>query len=136
MREIDELRPLTAGRLLELWQACREAGDPLERVLLCNGRILSECCFAQGKRVYGDEAEALADLTGRQMERLLRRLAEGGTARFVLAHLSQENNSPAMALRAVETALRAAGLSPRLSAAPRDRLSGAYVLEGGAVCSG
>ena len=78
MREIDELRPLTAGRLLELWQACREAGDPLERVLLCNGRILSECCFAQGKRVYGDEAEALADLTGRQMERLLRRLAEGG----------------------------------------------------------
>ena len=67
MREIDELRPLTAGRLLELWQACREAGDPLERVLLCNGRILSECCFAQGKRVYGDEAEALADLTGRQM---------------------------------------------------------------------
>ena len=78
MREIDELRPLTAGRLLELWQACREAGDPLERGLLCNGRILSECCFAQGKRVYGDEAEALADLTGRQMERLLRRLAEGG----------------------------------------------------------
>ncbi len=78
MREIDELRPLTAGRLLELWRACREARDPLERVLLCTGRILSNCCFTQGKRVYGDEAEALADLTGRQMERLLRRLAEGG----------------------------------------------------------
>ena len=41
-----------------------------------------------------------------------------------------------MALRAVETALSAAGLAPRLSAAPRDGLSGAYVLEGGAVCSG
>lgn len=78
MRDVDELRPLTAGRLLELWRACREVEDPLERVLLCNGRILSECCFSQGERAYEDETEALADLTGRQMERLLRRLAEGG----------------------------------------------------------
>lgn len=78
MRDIDELRPLRMGRLLELWRQSRECGDPLERVLLCNGRILSECCFAQGKRVYGDEAEALADLTGRQMERLLCRLARDG----------------------------------------------------------
>lgn len=78
MREIDELRPLTAGRLLELWQACREAGDPLERVLLCNGRILAESCFFQGEAVYGNEAEVLEDLTGGQMERLLRKLAEGG----------------------------------------------------------
>ena len=38
--------------------------------------------------------------------------------------------------KAVETALSAAGLSPRLSAAPRDSLGGAYVLEGGPVCSG
>ena len=80
MRDIDELRPLTAGRLLELWRQCREAEDPLERVLRCNGRILSECCFFQGERVYGDETEALADLTGREMERLLRRLSEGGGA--------------------------------------------------------
>lgn len=78
MRETDELRPLTAGRLLELWREYREAGDPLERVLRCNGRILSECCFFRGGRVYADEAEALEDLTGRQMERLLTRLAEGG----------------------------------------------------------
>ena len=78
MRNVDELRPLTAGRLLELWRQCREAEDPLERVLTCNGRILSECCFFQGERVYRDEAEALADLTGRQMERLLCRLAQGG----------------------------------------------------------
>lgn len=78
MRDVDELRPLTAGRLLALWQACRGLEDPLERVLLCNGRILSECCFARGERVYGDETEVLADLTGRQMERLLRHLAEGG----------------------------------------------------------
>lgn len=78
MRDIDELRPLTAGRLLALWRECRKTEDALERVLLCNGRILSECCFARGERVYGDETEALADLTGRQMEGLLRRLAEGG----------------------------------------------------------
>ncbi len=63
-------------------------------------------------------------------------LAAAGAREIVLAHLSRENNTPAMALRAVETALSAAGLSPRLSAAPRDCLSGAYVLEGGTVCSG
>ena len=48
MRDVDELRPLTAGRLLELWREGRETEDPLERVLLCNGRILAECCFCQG----------------------------------------------------------------------------------------
>jgi len=78
MRDLDELRPLTAGRLLGLWRECREFGDPLERVLRCNGLILSECCFFQGERVYENETEALEDLTGRQMERLLTRLAEGG----------------------------------------------------------
>ena len=36
----------------------------------------------------------------------------------------------------MRAALAAAGLSPRLSAAPRDGLSGAYTLEGGTVCSG
>lgn len=80
MRDVDELRPLRLGRLLELWREGREE-DPLERVLLCNGRILSECCFHEGERVYEDGAEALADLTGRQMEALLRRLAEGGDLR-------------------------------------------------------
>lgn len=78
MRDIDELRPLSLGRLLELWRRSRECGDPLERVLLCNGRILAESCFFRGEPVYGDEAEVLGDLTGRQMERLLRKLAEGG----------------------------------------------------------
>lgn len=78
MRPVDELRPLTAGRLLELWQSCREMDDPLERVLRCNGRILAECCRFQGEPAYGGEEEVLADLTGRDMERLLMRLAEGG----------------------------------------------------------
>ena len=79
MRTVDELRGLTAGRLLELWRACRkEAEDPLERVLLCNGWILAECCYCRGERVYAGPGEALADLSPRQMERLLLRLAEGG----------------------------------------------------------
>ena len=39
--QIDELRPPTAARLLTIWRTCREmADDPLERVLLCNARIL------------------------------------------------------------------------------------------------
>lgn len=78
MRDIDELRPLSLSRLLELWRQCREYADPLEQVLLCNGRVLAESCFYQGGPVYGDGAEALEDLTGRQMERLLWKLAEGG----------------------------------------------------------
>jgi len=63
-------------------------------------------------------------------------LAAAGAQEIVLAHLSRENNTPAMALRAAETALSAAGLSPRLSAAPRDCLSEAHVLVGGMVCKG
>ena len=62
-------------------------------------------------------------------------LAAAGAREIVLAHLSRENNTPGMALRAVEAALAAAGLCPRLSAAPREALSGAYVLMGGPVCS-
>ena len=78
MRAMDELRPLTAGRLLELWRECREMEDPLERVLWCNGRIAAECCFLQGERVYESAVEVREDLTGRQLENLLRRLAQGG----------------------------------------------------------
>lgn len=78
MRDVDELRPLSAGRLLALWRESRDAEDPLERVLLCNGRILARCCLFQGAPAYQDEAEVLEDLTPGQMERLLLRLAEGG----------------------------------------------------------
>lgn len=79
MREMDELRGLSAGRLLALWRESR-GEDPLERALLCNARILAECCYLRGERVYAGETEVLADLSARQMERLLLRLAEGETA--------------------------------------------------------
>ena len=69
MREIDELRPLTAGRLLELWQEAREAAeDPLERTILCNARIAAACCFSGGEPAFEDERAVLAALTGRQLE--------------------------------------------------------------------
>ena len=80
--EIDELRPLTAGRLLELWQACRErTADPLERTLLCNARILAECCFCRGEPAFSDERAVLGGLTGRQMTELLGRLVNMETPR-------------------------------------------------------
>lgn len=78
MRTVDELRPLTAGRLLELWRDSRGIEDPLERVMLCNVRILAECCYFRGEPAYSGEAEALEDLTAREIEQLLRRLSEGG----------------------------------------------------------
>ena len=82
MREIDELRPPTAGRPLALWREVREtAEDPLERTVLCNARIAAESCFCRGEPVFADEQEVLAALTGRQLEELLRRLAEAAPGR-------------------------------------------------------
>lgn len=76
MIPVDELRPLSAARLLALWRDCREAAeDPLERTLLCNARVLAACCYREGAPAFADEEEVLTTLTGRQMERLLERLA-------------------------------------------------------------
>ena len=69
MRAIEELRPLTAGALLGLWQAHREAyDDPLERTLRCNAAILQASCHADGEAVYRDEMLTLL-AEGRQPER-------------------------------------------------------------------
>lgn len=49
MRTVDALKPLTAGKLLELWRYYRErVEDPLERTLLCNAAILRDSCYCQG----------------------------------------------------------------------------------------
>ena len=56
-----------------------------------------------------------------------------GTRTVLLAHLSQDNNTPETALRTVGAAL--AGMDVVLAAAPRDVMSEAYCLEG-VVCSG
>ena len=79
MIPVDELRPLSAARLLALWRDCREAAeDPLERTLLCNARVLAACCYREGAPAFADEEEVLTTLTGRQMERLLERLVRDG----------------------------------------------------------
>lgn len=76
MRDIDELRALTAGRLLALWRESRaRAEDPLERTLLCNAEVLAESCFFRGQRAFRDGAAVLEELTGQQIEELLRTLA-------------------------------------------------------------
>lgn len=61
-------------------------------------------------------------------------LAEAGASEILLAHLSQENNTPAMAQNAVALALSAAGLSPALSVAPRDTMSQAHPVIRRGVC--
>lgn len=86
--------------------------------------------FYLKQRILGEQGH----LCNEDAARFAVTLAESGTAELILAHLSRENNTPAMALRAVETALSAAGLAPRLSAAPRETLSGAHTLSGRAVC--
>ena len=61
-------------------------------------------------------------------------LAKSGASEIVLAHLSKENNTPAMARNAVERALSTAGLDPALTVAPRDSLSCAYTVRRRAIC--
>lgn len=79
MREIDELRPLSALALLTIWrETAGEAETELERSLLCNARVLAACCWFDGAPAFAGAEEVLAELTGRQMEALLGQLAEQG----------------------------------------------------------
>lgn len=79
MREIDQLRPLTAGRLLAIWREGREqTEDVLERSLLTNAQVLAECCFFQGEAAFSGREDVLEALTAPEMERLLERLCGVG----------------------------------------------------------
>lgn len=82
------------------------------------------------RRILGDEGH----LSNESAARFAVKLAEQGAAEIVLAHLSKENNTPAMARNAVEAALSAAGLCPALSVAPRDIPGEAHVVLGGVLC--
>lgn len=59
--------------------------------------------------------------------------ARAGTRSIVLAHLSDENNTPQVALNTVGRLLEAVGYTGSLSVAPRGELSECLVLEG-SVC--
>ena len=61
-------------------------------------------------------------------------LAENGANDIVLAHLSRDNNTPAMALNAVAAALDGAGLTPELSVAPRDTVGPCHIVRRRALC--
>lgn len=56
------------------------------------------------------------------------RLAQRGTNRFVLSHLSRDNNTPELARTAVCGALERERISAQVCVAPRDELSAAFVL--------
>ena len=78
MRTIDELRPVSALRLLTIWRESGETEDPLVRSLLSNAGVLAACCYAGGEAVYAGAEDVLADLSPREMEQLLTMLGGGG----------------------------------------------------------
>ena len=82
------------------------------------------------QRILGTEGH----LCNEDAARFAVTLAQAGASELILAHLSKENNTPAIARNAVETALSAAGLFPVLSVAPRDSLGQAHIVSRRAVC--
>lgn len=80
-------------------------------------------------RILGSEGH----LCNEDAARFAVELAEKGTLELILAHLSQENNTPAQAKNAVERALEAAELFPLLSVAPRHEPSAPHIIQE-AVC--
>lgn len=83
------------------------------------------------KRILGEQGHLSNDAAAAYAVESVR----AGTRAVLLAHLSEENNTPELALLTVGQALEAAGLSPSLAAAPRNAISEAYCLEG-AKCRG
>lgn len=72
MPAVDELRPLTAGRLLEIRrQVCADNAEDWAVAAECNARVLAECCYDGGERVFHNAAAVLDTMTFREMERLL-----------------------------------------------------------------
>lgn len=72
-------------------------------------------------------AGANGHLSNRAAGALARDSVTARTAHLVLAHLSQHNNSPEMALRTVRSALRGAAFRGKLSLATQDEVSGPFV---------
>lgn len=77
------------------------------------------------KRILGEQGH----LSNAAAAEYAVKTVRAGTRAILLAHLSDENNTPELALLTVGQALAAAGLSPSLAAAPRNGMSEPYVLE-------
>ena len=128
----------SVGLLTDTGYVTEEAGDILPgvdlAVLEANHDVETLCSgsypYYLKQRILG----AAGHLCNEDAARFAVTLAESGASEIILAHLSRENNTPAMARRAVETALSAAGLEPILSVAPRDTLGPAHTVCRRAVC--
>lgn len=82
------------------------------------------------KRILGEQGHLSNEAAAAYAVKTVR----AGTRSILLAHLSDKNNTPELALATVRQTLEEAGLFPVLAAVPRDGMSGPYVLEG-ARCS-
>ncbi|MDE7221517.1 MAG: MBL fold metallo-hydrolase [Oscillospiraceae bacterium] len=83
------------------------------------------------RRILGEQGHLSNDAAAAYAVETVR----AGTGTILLAHLSDENNTPRQALETVGGALAEAGLAAFLTAAPRDVMSEAFCLEG-VRCSG
>ncbi len=52
----------------------------LERSLLTNAQVLSECCFFQGELAFSGREDVLEELTAPEMEQLLEGLCGAGSS--------------------------------------------------------
>ena len=85
------------------------------------------------QRILGDRGH----LSNETAAEFALRCAANGTRDFLLAHLSAENNTPALAEYAVARRLQAEGYGVRLGVAPRDCLSSLHTVGAGtAVTAG
>jgi len=83
--------------------------------------------FALKKRILGPRGH----LSNAAAAAYVVESVRAGTKAVLLAHLSEENNTPQKALEAVGGALAEAGLTVRLYAAPKDAVSETLTLGGG-----
>ena len=128
----------SVGILTDTGHVTEEAADILPgvdlAVLEANHDVETLCSgpypYYLKQRILGAEGH----LCNEDAARFAVTLAESGASEIVLAHLSRENNTPAMARNAVETALSASGLEPALSVAPRDTLSPAHTVCRRSLC--
>jgi len=81
------------------------------------------------QRIAGKEGH----LSNRAAGALARDSVTARTAHVVLAHLSQNNNTPEMARSAVRSALRGSVFRGKLSIAPQDVVTGPFLPRGGKV---
>ena len=120
------------GALTDTGRVTRDAAEALEGVdtllLEANHDIETLQCgpypYHLKQRILGDHGhlsnEAAADFA--------LWCAQHGTSDILLAHLSAENNTPAMAEYAVARRLQAAGCPIRLGVAPKDRMSEVHTI--------